>query len=135
MFAKHKKEAKLFDGMTDIVNKLHSNGCEVYVLSSNSESTIKCVLERYGIDNKIIILRRPSLLGKSGSINKLVKSSKYSKADVWMIGDEVRDVDAGNKAKVNTISVSWGLQDGSLLAQHKPTHLVNTVAELKKLLI
>ncbi len=134
MFAHHKKEAKLFDGVPEIINKLHDNKCDIYVLSSNSEATIKNVLERYKVADKVTILKRPSLFGKSRSINKLVSAKKYDKANVWMVGDEVRDVEAGNKAKVNTISVSWGLQDGSLLAQQQPTYLVDTVSQLKEIL-
>ena len=47
-----------------------------------------------------------------------------------MWGDEVRDIEAGRKAGISTIAVTWGYNDRGLLAQHDPTYLVETPADL-----
>ena len=83
----------------------------------------------------MIILRRPPILGKSSSIKNLVRKNDYQKPSVWMIGDELRDVEAGKKAGVKTISVSWGLQDKDALKAKNPDFLVDKVSELSKILV
>lgn len=133
LFAQKVKLLNLFDGAAELIKDLHKKGWDIYVLSSNSEQTIKLVLGRYQIEDRVKVLRRPPLFGKSKSIKKLLKTKKYTKKSVWMIGDEIRDVEAGKKAGVNTVSVTWGVQDASALKAMKPDHLVNKISEIKRI--
>ena len=135
LFADKSDQVNLYDGVPELIKKLSAQAWDIYILSSNSEKTIKNILKRYDLDNLIVILKRPPIFGKANSINKLVKKNNYQKSKVWMVGDEVRDVVAGKKAGVNTLSVSWGLQDQELLKKNKPTHLVSTVAKMSEILI
>ena len=135
IFAKKSAQVKLFDGIPELIQRLYKDSWDIYVLSLNSEQTIKKVLKRHGISDFMIILRRPPILGKSSSIKKLVRKNKYQKSNVWMVGDELRDVEGGKKAGVKTISVSWGLQDKDALKAKNPDFLVDKVSELSKILV
>lgn len=130
LFHVQSKDVLLFPGVTKLINQLHNDGWDMYILSSNSTVTIHEVLERNSIHQHIHILKRPSLFGKATSIKKLLNNHKYAKPNVWMIGDEVRDVEAGNKAGVKSMGVTWGLQDESILTLHHPTALVRSVDEI-----
>lgn len=135
LFAEKRDEVELFNGIAELVTTLHQAGCQIYILSSNSAETIHVILKRNKIDQYITILKRPSLFGKASSIKRLVRKKHYHKSDVWMIGDEVRDIEAANKAGVNCIGVAWGLQHEIALQKANPTHIAMKVGELKNLLI
>lgn len=129
-FYKKRKEVALFEGCAELIIRLRNDDVPVYILSSNSTTTIRSVLRRYEIDDDVEVLKRSSLFGKASSIRRLVRSHSYQKECVYMIGDEVRDIEAANKAGVNGVAVTWGLQHESILAAAHPKHVVHTVQEL-----
>jgi phosphoglycolate phosphatase len=130
------ENVSLFPEITELIQDLHTKGIRQYVLSRNSTDTIKRVLSRYGLNDELQVLqRRKRTFGsKAATIRRLVKQESYDKSCVWMVGDEVRDVEAAKLAGVNSIAVSWGLQDISILELTKPDHMVTSVRELRKVL-
>ena len=134
-FKSRSDDILLFNGVSEVVTRLHEQGWHIYILSSNSPDTIKKVLKINGLADKATVLRRPSMFGKAKSINKLVESHGYSKENVWMIGDELRDVDGGNKAGVNSLAVAWGLQDVSVLKAAGPTAVAHKPEDIARILI
>lgn len=133
-FAKSKDKVTLFGGVPELIKKLHTQKIPIYILSSNSERSIRSIMKRYGLDDEVIVMKRPWFFGKAGNIDQLVARKKYDKSATWMVGDEVRDVKAGKKAGVKTISVSWGLQDEQILKKQNPDFLVSNVNDLTKIL-
>lgn len=131
LLKKHSGEIELFSGVDRLIRLLHKSGFSLYVLSSNSEGTVRSVLKKNNISN-IHILRRPSLFGKHKSIKRLVGRQNYDKSRVWMIGDELRDIEGAKKAGVKSIAVSWGLQDISLLKQAGPDYVAKKPADILK---
>lgn len=126
----HSEAIKFFNGAAKTVRELYKAGFHIYVLSSNSEATIRKVLKQNNVDSEIHILRRPSLFGKHKSIKKLVERENYDKSSVWMVGDELRDIEAAKKADVGSIAVSWGLQDVSLLKKAAPDFIADKPADI-----
>lgn len=134
LFRSRSDDVKLFDGIVEVVQNLHKDGFELYVLSSNSPETIKKVLKKHGIANKMQVLKRPALFGKDKSINKLVDEKNYDKQFVWMVGDELRDIEGANKSGVNSIAVTWGLQDESILKTTNPSAIADKPADIERIL-
>lgn len=130
------EKVKLFPGTVKMIKDLRARNLELYILSRNKADLIKHVLERYGLQDDLRILdRRKRYFGrKSAVITRLIQQKGYKKESVWMIGDEVRDIQAAKRAGINSIAVSWGLQDTSILELCEPTHLVSTIDRLHKLL-
>ncbi len=135
VFYAHRKEVLLFRGISDLITELHSADYDLYILSSNSVRTIKYILKQANVAEPIHVLRRPPLFGKAGSIKQLIRRKRYSRNNVWMIGDETRDIDAANKAGVRSVAVSWGLQHEVALAKSRPEYVVSKVSELRRLLL
>ncbi len=127
-------QIKLFPGVKEVVARLHKDGWHIYILSANSTKTIHQVLARNGIDRMVTVLKRPAIFGKATSINKLIWRKRYERSCVWMIGDEVRDIEAATKAEVNSIAVAWGIQDISLLMQYNPTAVAKTAKDVESIL-
>lgn len=133
-FAKSKDKVVLFEGVPELIKKLHKQKTSMYILSSNNERSIRSILKRYELDDEVVVMKRPWFFGKAGNIRQLIGRKKYNKSETWMVGDEVRDVKAGQKAGIKTISVSWGLQDEQILKKQNPNYLVSNVNDLVKIL-
>ncbi len=125
----------LFKGIPKLVRDLEKAGYDLYVLSNNVSTTINLVLTHREIIDKLIVLEKPIFLRKHVRINELVKRKSYERSNVWMVGDEKRDVRAGQKAGVATIAVTWGLQNKGVLRKTRPTHIVNNPSGIAKILI
>ena len=134
IFAEKADQIHLFSGVDQLIEKLHKNDVQLYILSSNSESTITKILRRYNLDDKITVLKTSPIFGKSTSIKKLIKTGGYKNTDVFMVGDEVRDIEAGQKVGAKTVAVTWGLQDPTSLKAQKPDHLAKKIQDLSKIL-
>lgn len=130
------EKVKLFPGAAELVRELHGNGLQLYILSRNRSAIIHAVLERHNLAKELVVLSRHkrTLGSKTAVLERLVRINKYDKQSVWMIGDEVRDIQAAKRAGVNSIAVTWGLQDASILEQYEPTHVVSSVEELHDVL-
>lgn len=133
-FHRHIEHIQMFDGLAELVASLHGQGDTVYVLSANSRQTIDKVLARHQLSDKVTVLKSPPLLSKHKSIQKLIKKHGYAKDHVWMIGDELRDIDAARKAGVPSIAVTWGLQDSDVLRKAQPTHVATKPREIAEYL-
>jgi phosphoglycolate phosphatase len=127
---------KVIPGMEDALRKLHADGHELYVISSNSSKNITSVLDRYKLTDCFTEIEGSvSLLGKSRNIKKLAKQARARGAsNVYYVGDEARDIRAAKASKVKSIAVSWGFNNIHILTRHKPTALVFDPAELTEVI-
>ena len=135
MFSVRSGQILLFAGVAELVRELHAEGWHIYILSSNDSATIREILKRNQIESIATKLSRPPLFGKASSIKALLRANDYERHNVWMVGDEVRDIEAANKAGVNSIAVAWGLQHEIALAHADPTRIALKVPEIKKYLL
>lgn len=130
------EKVQLFPGAVELVKDLDSKGIKLYVLSRNLAGTISHVLERYELQDKLEIIdpSRRHLGSKSSAIRQLIRSKKYARKNVWMVGDEVRDIRASKRAGVNSVAVTWGIQDASILEKFEPTYIAGSLKELRRIL-
>ena len=120
----------VFDGIPELINQLVAVGTELYVLSTNSKTAISQVLKRFEIAGQVTILKRSALFGKHYAIRHLLSKHKYKAENVWMIGDEIRDIEAAKRAGVKSAAVTWGLQDAALLKTANPDLIATNPSDL-----
>lgn len=128
------EKVTIFPGMIGLIRELSKDeNTDLYLLSRNTQETIRAVLERKGLSDDLTILTMPRFFGgKTLTLRRLAAKHKYRKRNIWMVGDEVRDIRAAKRARVRSIAVTWGLQDVSILKRYRPNHIVDTVDELKQ---
>lgn len=132
-YEKHSSSVKIFAGMEKVISEV-SKEYDVYILSTNSNKLVKSILEQNNFKPEMKILKRSSFFGKAKILKKLLKQKRYIAAESWKIGDEFKDIDAGNKANMQTIGVTWGLQSEKGLSRANPSFIVNSPKDLLKLL-
>lgn len=125
---------ELFPDIVDIVKQLHNEGNQLYVLSSNTEELVSNILNRYDILDLMTVMKSSRLFGKSQSVKRLMKQQKMLTDEVWLVGDETRDIEAANKAGVKSIGVTWGFHPGEVLRTKNPTVVVNKPLEILKVI-
>lgn len=130
-YKKHAADIKLFDGMPQLIDDLAKTN-DIYILSSNEHDTVESILKNSGFKANVHILHSSPLFGKGKILKKLLKAKKYARQSCWMIGDEIRDVEAGKKAGINTIGVNWGLQSESGIKKASPNHIAKKPSDITK---
>ena len=68
---------------------------------------------------------------KVETILGIMKRNGFEVEETAYVGDMTHDIDAGKKAKVITIAVSWGYQPREKLSKENPNFLIKDLEELK----
>ncbi len=126
-------EIQIFPGLIGLIQDLANSGFKLYVVSSNSKKNINKILDKNNLSQYFeSIYGGIGLLGKSKVLRIIMKQKHLQQKNVLYIGDEVRDIDASNKAKIKSIAVTWGYMSKDLLVEHQPWMLAENVEQLKK---
>ncbi len=125
------QEINIFEEIPKLLRELKYQGYSLYMITSNTEENVHAVLERYELLSLFNqIYSRSSLFGKARLIRKLLKQENLSPQQAIYVGDETRDIDAAQRAKIRVIAVTWGFNSAQVLEQHKPDALVDHPHEL-----
>jgi phosphoglycolate phosphatase len=122
---------RLHDGIAAMLSELAARGARLAILSSNREDNIRKCLRANGVEERFaFVIGYPKLFGKAKALRRILRAERLGRADVLFVGDELRDIEAGRKARVATAAVTWGFHAETLLASAGATFLVRRPAEL-----
>ncbi|HSX23756.1 MAG TPA: HAD hydrolase-like protein [Candidatus Saccharimonadales bacterium] len=127
-------EIELFPGIHELVDSLVAAGHELFVLSTNSRKLIRTVLERHGLLDKMTVLPSSGLFGKASALRRFIRSRRAARETVWLIGDELRDIEAAKRARIQCVAVTWGLQHPDTLRAAKPSFVVDTPQQILQII-
>ena len=120
-----------FDGMPELIRKVHAEGHELFIVSSNSVKNIHKFLHHQNLHTYFLeVYGGVSIFGKSPALRQLFKEQNIDTKDAIYVGDELRDIQACQSVNLRIIAVSWGFANKNDLANLKPTALVDSPAEL-----
>jgi phosphoglycolate phosphatase len=129
------QQIKPFAGIPEVIEKLHGEGHELFILSSNSVPNVRTFLHERNLHTYFLeIYGGAGLFGKSSALRRLLKEQQLEKIDAVYVGDEVRDVQAAQSIDLRVVAVSWGFARLAGLEARKPTALAKDPAELMKIL-
>ena len=96
---------------------------------------MKKFLHANNLDQFDFFYTAKKVFGKDKTISKIIKDMKLEKSGVYFVGDEVRDIEAGKKAGINTIAVSWGYNTKAALDKEHPDYLIDFPLELENIIL
>ncbi|MEJ2260231.1 MAG: HAD hydrolase-like protein [Nitrosopumilaceae archaeon] len=102
---------------------------------TNIEENVRNFLHANNLDQFDLFYTSKKIFGKDKTISKIIQDMKLEKSNVYFVGDEVRDIEAGKKAGVNTIAVSWGYNTKEALANENPDFLIDSPEDLGKIIL
>jgi phosphoglycolate phosphatase len=125
------KRLKPFNGMTEVIEKLHAEGHELFIVSTNSVRNVRAFLHHHGLHTYFLeIYGGVGLFSKASALRKLLRGQNLNSKNAIYIGDELRDVQAAQSLGLRVIAVGWGFARNSDLQTLRPTALVQTPADL-----
>lgn len=129
------KRLNTFAGMPELIRKLHAEGHELFVLSTNSVRNVRFFLHRHKMYKHFLqIYGGVGVFGKGPALRQLLRDQNLDIEQAVYVGDELRDVEAAQSIGLRAIAVSWGFADRQNLKDAKPTGLADTPAELLRIL-
>ena len=109
-------EVNAFDGIPDLVRRLHGDGFSLGIITTNSAQTISIFLQKYGLTDLFTYIKPEiSLFGKKRAIRR---ARRHLKSEIIYIGDELRDIEACRAVNIPIISVSWGFNSTEILEKN-----------------
>ncbi len=124
-----------YDGMIETLQMLHDKGFNLFIVSSNSKKNITKFLRRYHLNVFTAIFGKARYFGKEKILLKVLKKYDLEGHNTIYIGDEVRDIVSCKNVGMPILSVSWGFDDPAFLKQENEGNVVDTVEQLKTLLL
>jgi phosphoglycolate phosphatase len=121
-------------GMKELLLNMKENGFQLGIVTSNSQENVKAFLEQNGIDVFEVIYADSSVFGKDKVLKRFLKNTGLMAHNVVYVGDEVRDIEAAHKVGICMITVTWGFNSRSLLAQYNPEEIIDQPGQLLSLL-
>ncbi len=122
---------KPFAGMPEVIRKLHSEGHELYIISSNSMPNMRDFLMLYKLDSYFGDLRGGAVLfGKRPALRRLIRKHRLELRNSIYVGDEVRDVEGAKAVNMRVVAVTWGFAKRADLQAAEPTKTVDNPEEL-----
>lgn len=111
------------DGISKLLLSLKDRGYKIGFITSNSQRATRTFLQRNQIDCFDFEYYSFNPFTKFRDLNMFVNKYNINQENLIYIGDELRDITAGNRAGIKTIGVTWGYDSSSLLQQGKPTYI------------
>lgn len=120
LMAGHIHEFRLFDGIAESLQQLHSRGVILGIVSSNSRENVRHIL---GPENAALIRHHTdgaSMFGKAPKLRTVLQASEIPAREAIYLGDEIRDAEAARKAGLAFGAVGWGHHSLETLREQNP---------------
>jgi phosphoglycolate phosphatase len=124
----------LYNGIKEVLKQLSSKS-SLILLTSKPEKFAKLILKQHNILKYFIEINGAKEKDKnSKKAQKLIQYTQINQGKSIMVGDKVEDILASQKAKINSLVVTYGFDDNNLLAQYSPTYTANTTQNILQIL-
>ena len=126
---------KTFDGMAEVIRKLHAEGHQLFIVSSNSVHNIHLFIRAHQLHTYFLqVYGGVSMFGKAPMLRQLMHEHHLETKNCLYVGDELRDVEAAQSLGLSVIAVTWGFAKPADLADLHPTALADKPADLVTLI-
>ncbi len=109
-------ETRLYPGMEALLESLESRGIGWGVVTNKSEALAQAVMTQLDLARRSgALIGGDTLAVKKPDPEPVREACRRMHVDpgaVWFVGDDLRDIEAGNAAGARTIAAAWGYLDG-----------------------
>ena len=108
-------------GIIDTIRKLKNQGALLGILTSNSKENVERFLKEHDLQNSFAFINSyRRIFGKHKALISIMKQRGLNQSEVTYVGDEVRDIEAAEKAGVKSVGVVWGFQTQGAIKDADP---------------
>lgn len=135
LFALHTHEVHLFDGVTDMLERIEAAGVQLALVSSNAEINARRILGPDNARRFTIWECASSLYGKAPRFRRVLKAAGVSADETLAIGDETRDIEAARRCGIRSGAAHWGYAHRQALAEVGPDYGFDSPDAVVRLLL
>jgi phosphoglycolate phosphatase len=125
---------KHYIGMPELLQDLRDMGVAMAVASNKYQKAVDKIIPHFFPDIKFIAVEghREGVNVKPDPsvIFSILSQAKVSKADTLYIGDSGVDMEAGRRACVDTVGVTWGFRSKKELVEYHADAIVNNPVDI-----
>jgi len=134
-FAEKKTPPAMFDGLSDVIQKLSADNT-LAVVTGNTTENVKSFLSHHGLQDCFHAIYGVDIPGtKVEKIKLVIDRLDAGNEAVLFIGDSLSDIHAARAANVRSIAVGWGHQTLEMLMRGKPDVIIHKPSEIFDYLI
>ncbi len=127
-------QIKPIEGMAEVLDVARTQLRFIGILTSNSEHNVRTFTKSRSMDIFDFVSSVPKLSGKAKYLKAIMMTFSLAPHEVLFIGDELRDIKAGKKARVPVGAVTWGFNSSQLLKAAGPDYIFENPAQLLEVL-
>ncbi len=128
--------AKLYGGITELLDDLCKKGKSLFVISSKPTVFVEKLFEKFEIEKyfkDIAEVRFDNCeISKEDLINSVIKKYSLDISDTVMVGDRKFDIDGAKAVGVRSVGVTYGFGSSEELLFHGADFIANSPEEIKK---
>ena len=128
---------KPYDGIRELLSKLHENGVTLAVLSNKPHSSTSIMIDEIFGKDLFSVVRGPynneKVKPDPAVANEIAKG--FEKENCFFIGDSDVDIKTGRNALMHTIGVTWGFRDRGVLKNAGAEKIVSKAADIADIVL
>lgn len=135
-FSDKEHASDLFHGAKDCLAFIRQQDIHLAIATGKSRRGLNAAMDASGVQVYFDITRcadetrsKPHPL----MLEEILIDLNLNASQAVMVGDTIYDIDMANSIGMDSIAVTYGMHDESLLAGSSPSHLINNIGELLSL--
>lgn len=128
---------KPYDGIRELLSKLHENGVTLAVISNKPHSSTSIMIDEIFRKDLFSVVRGPynneKVKPDPAVANEIAKG--FEKENCFFIGDSDVDIKTGRNALMHTIGVTWGFRDRGVLQNAGAEKIVSKAADIADIVL
>lgn len=128
---------KPYDGIRELLSKLHENGVTLAVLSNKPHSSTSIMIDEIFGKDLFSVVRGPynneKVKPDPAVANEIAKG--FEKENCFFIGDSDVDIETGKNALMHTVGVTWGFRDRDVLQNAGAEKIVSKAADIADIVL
>ena len=122
-------------GIREVLPTLRKHFDHMGILSSNVSENIESFLNAHDLRKEFTFISSiGKLSGKAKHLRAIARTFSLMPHEILYVGDEIRDLQAARKSRVDAVAVTWGLNSRESLARENPAYLIEHPRELLELI-
>lgn len=118
-------------GMENVLTDLNQKGIEFGIVTSNSTKNVETWLATNNLLSYFNFIKTENnYFSKYRLLKSVIKQHQLQDHEVWYIGDETRDIEAGKSIGIKTAGVCWGYNSEKALSREEPDLIVTDPSSL-----
>lgn len=128
---------KPYEGIPELLSKLHENGVTLAVLSNKPHSSTSIMIDKIFGKDLFSVVRGPynneKVKPDPAVANEIAKG--FEKENCFFIGDSDVDIETGKNALMHTVGVTWGFRDRDVLQNAGAEKIVSKAADIADIVL